>query len=581
MIRSPIISVLGHVDHGKSSILDSIRDSNILITEAGAITQSIGASIIPLESLKQKAGLMLQKFGIEVKIPGLLVIDTPGHAAFTSLRKRGGNLADIAILTIDINEGFKPQTIEALEILKASKTPFVIAANKIDLIPQYRKHSNSFMEDLNKQTPEFQRLIEEKLYKLVGTLYDKFSIQAERFDRADFAKQVAIVPISAKQNVGIPELLTIILGLAQKFLSNDLEINPDAQAKGIILEVKEEKGLGITLDAIIYDGSLKKNDLVIIGGLDGPIVTKVRALLQPAPLKEMRDKKTPFISVNKVVAATGVKLSCPDVGEVFGGMPLIGNPQDLEAAKEEVQKEVSEVILDTDNEGIVVKADSLGSLEALLGMLHQEGIKVKKARVGKISKKDFADAEANHEKNPFYSTIVGFNIPSVEPTDKVKVITAEIIYRIIDDLKLYKEEMAKENKKLELKGLILPAKFQVLSGCVFRQRNPCVVGVEILQGTLTTNSNIMKDGKIIGRIKTIQEKNESKQKARYREQVAISIPEATAGRQIEEEDICYSAPNEIEFRKLKELKDILEGDEKTALKEIAEVMRRGNPVWGL
>ena len=287
-IRSPICTVVGHVDHGKSSVLDWIRGSNIVATEPGAITQSIGASNIPLEIIKQKCGVLLEKVRINFTIPGLLFIDTPGHAAFTNLRKRGGNLADIAIVVVDINEGFKPQTIEAIEILKSYKTPFIIAANKIDLINGWTQKEKLVLKNIELQNDYVKQFFEEKLYTLVRSLYDVGKMDGERFDRVtDYTKQVAIVPCSARTGEGLPELLMSLIGMAQKYLEKNLEIKSE-EAKAIVLEVKEAKGLGKALDVILYDGILKSGDNIVIGGLEKPIVTKVKALFVPQKMGELR-----------------------------------------------------------------------------------------------------------------------------------------------------------------------------------------------------------------------------------------------------------------------------------------------------
>ncbi len=264
-IRSLICTTLGHVDHGKSSILDSIRGTAVVNGEAGAITQAIGASIIPLETIRGICGDLLGKLGMELTIPGLLFIDTPGHEAFASLRKRGGNLADIAIVVIDINDGFKPQTIESLELLKASKTPFIIAANKIDLINGWQTQEGTLLEKVEKQSEGVRKQLDEKLYTLVGSLAEH-GFNGDRFDRvSDFTNQIGIVPVSAHTKDGMSELLMVITGLAQKFLEKGLEFTKDGPAKGSIMEVKEVKGIGKALDVIIYDGTLRKGDEIVIG----------------------------------------------------------------------------------------------------------------------------------------------------------------------------------------------------------------------------------------------------------------------------------------------------------------------------
>ena len=289
-LRKLLITVLGHVDHGKTSLLDKIRRSTVAAGEAGAITQAIGVSIIPISVIEKICGALLNHMKGKITIPGFLTIDTPGHAAFTSLRKRGGSLADIAILVVDINEGFKPQTIESIEILKANKVPFVVAANKIDLQHGWLYDKDKILlKNIESLDYQHQGEFEKKMYELVGQ-FGELGIQAERFDRVqDYTKQVAIVPLSAFTGQGIPELLMVMTGLAQKFFEEKLELHEEDNAKGSILEVKEEKGLGVTIDTIIYDGNIKVNDTLIIGSMNEPIVTKVRALLEPKELSDLRD----------------------------------------------------------------------------------------------------------------------------------------------------------------------------------------------------------------------------------------------------------------------------------------------------
>jgi translation initiation factor 5B len=583
--RSPIVSVLGHVDHGKSSILDSIRGSSIVSGEAGAITQAIGASIIPLELVKKKCGKLLESLKMNFTIPGLLFIDTPGHAAFTTLRKRGGSLADIAILVVDINEGFKPQTIEAIEVLKGYKTPFVIAANKLDLIPGYQKHYDVVLQDIKAQAPNVQGEIDKKLYELVGQLHDRFSLVAERFDRvSSYTEQVAIIPCSAKEGIGLQELLMVITGLAQKFLEKSLKVDVSGKAKGTILEVKEEKGLGKTVDVIIYDGTLSVNDTIVIGSLDKPIATRVRALLEPDPLAEMRDKKTKFRSVKSVSAATGVKIAAPELEGVVAGMPVrAAEPQEVEKVKESLKSEVEEVIIETDETGIIIKADTIGSLEAMIKILKEKNIPIRKASIGNINKKDYAEAESNYEKNPLLAVILGFNVADDSNLchDYVKVLTNEVIYRLAQDFEQWQEEAKKSEEAKKLDNLVRPAKMEILQNCIFRQSNPCILGVEVIIGKIKTGTPVMKKGRYLAEIKSMQTEGENVQSADKGKQVAISLPHITAGRQVNEHDIIYSDIPEEDFRQIKKLTSFLTKDEITVLKEIAETHRKENPVWGV
>ena len=584
IIRSPICSVLGHVDHGKSSILDKIRGTAIVDKEAGKITQAIGASIIPLDIIKKVSGDLLKTLGMKFTIPGLLFIDTPGHAAFTNLRKRGGNLADIAILVIDINEGLKPQTIESIEILKQYKTPFVVAANKIDKINGFVKKPGSLLQQINAQSPQIVQEIEKRMYELVGKLAE-YGFNSERFDRvSDYTNQIAIIPTSAMEGIGIPELLMVLSGLAQKFLENCLKCDVHGYAKGTVLEVKEEKGLGTTLDVIIYDGQLKVNDTIVIGGLTEPVVTKVKALLEPLPLAEMRDKKSKFKPVKEVIAATGVKISAKEIDAVISGMPIrSADEKNIEQVKEEIQNEVDEVIVRTDKDGIIIKADSLGGLEALQKLLEDKEITIRKASVGNISKKDIIDAESNYEQDPLKAAILGFNVVNeITDTGNVKVFTNDVIYKLIDDFEDWKKETLNALEAKELDNVTRPFKIEVLRGYVFRQSNPAVVGVEVLFGTMRLNTPVMnEEGKLISNVKSMQHEKESVREAEKGKQVATSFPNVTVGRQIKEGDVLYSAVSEEDFLKMKEMKQYLTGDEKTVLKQIADIMRRENPVWGI
>lgn len=583
MIRSPIVSVLGHVDHGKSSILDSIRGSNIVAGEAGAITQAIGASIIPMDVIRKKCGKLLDSLDMNITIPGLLFIDTPGHAAFTTLRKRGGNLADIAIVVIDINEGFKPQTIEAIEILKNSKTPFVVAANKVDLSPGYQKHYDFILQDIKAQSPNVQTTIDTKIYELVGRLHE-FGFASERFDRIDsFTKQIAIIPCSATKDIGLQELLMTLTGLAQKFLEENLKINVSGNAKGTILEVKEERGLGKTLDVILYDGSLSVNDTIVIGTLDEPIVTKVRALLEPDHLAEMMDKKSKFRTVKNVSAATGVKIAASQIDNAVAGMPIFScQASEVEAIKEKLVREIKQVFIDTDDSGIIIKADTIGSLEAMIHILKDKDVKIRKASIGNISKKDYTEAESNLETDPLKAVILGFNVSDkVDVNSNVKVITGDIIYRIIEEFEEWIEDSKKAEKEKKLDALVRPCKMEVLQNCIFRQSNPCILGVEIITGVVKVGAPIMKNGMFLSEIKSMQEDKENVQKAEKGKQLAVSIPKITAGRQVNELDILYVDIPEEDFKKLKKLTQFLAKDEIEVMKEVAEMHRKHNPVWGV
>ncbi len=567
MIRQPICLFLGHVDHGKTTIQDFIRRTAIAKSEAGGITQAISSSNIRIDTLKKICGTVLSK-NMNITLPGILFIDTPGHAAFSNLRKRGGNLADIAVLVIDANEGVMQQTKECIEILKTYKTPFIVALNKIDLVHGWKKNSDKLLESLEKQHAETRQVIENSLYGVVGKLFE-FGLESDRFDRvSDFTKQVAIVPCSGKSGEGIPELLMVLIGLAQKFLEKNLEIDEKSPGRGTILEIREEKGVGTALDAILYDGIISQNDTIAIGNPGGPVITKVRGIF-------VEGKKP----LNKAHAATGIRIIANDVKEVVAGAPFAVANKNLEKIKEQLQQELDEVLLETDAEGVVVKADSLGSLEAMIILLHEKGIKIKNASVGKITKKDLADAKADNEV--LNRVLLGFNVEKAE-SDGVKVITNNVIYKIIEDYNSWIVLQKKKAEESKLESLTRPAKIQVIRGCIFRQSNPCVLGVKVLGGKLSSDVDLIKkDGSNAGHIKSMQIEKETVDKAEKGDEVAISLPGITGGRQVLEEDTLYVDITENEFKELKKFKKLLSKDEIDTLKEFAEIKRKVNPAWGI
>ena len=327
MPRQPILSVLGHVDSGKTTLLDTIRESRITEGEEGGITQMIGATEVPIETVREVSGDLIDNLDIDVTLPGILFIDTPGHAAFSSLRKRGGSISDIAVLVIDVTQGIQPQTEEALKILQESKTPFVIALNKIDTLHGWKSEKKLFTENIKQQNDRNTNALDEKIYELMGDLHDEVDVTADRFDRVDdFQKKAAIVPISAKTGEGIPELLMVVTGLAQKYLQDDLEVN-EGTGKGTILEVSQEKGLGTTLDVIHYDGLINKDDKLVYGTTEGAKITDIRALMEPRPLEEIRmDEK--YRKVETVEPASGVKIAGKDIEKPVSGAPIRTVPEE-------------------------------------------------------------------------------------------------------------------------------------------------------------------------------------------------------------------------------------------------------------
>jgi len=577
-IRQPIVTVCGHVDHGKTSLLDRLRGTSVQEGEAGGITQKISFTTMPKETIIERAGIVLDKFKIPLEIPGFLFIDTPGHAAFTNLRKRGGSLADLAVLVIDINEGIKPQTSEVLQILKLNKTPFIIALNKVDNVSGWHSaESKLFLDSENSQGIIVKQNFDEKIMTIMGTL-NHYGINAELYNKiSDFTKNVAIVPCSARSGEGISEILAMLCALSQKFLKEKIAIKKEG--KGVILEVKKEKGINF-MEAILYDGELSIKDEIVIPTFDSIIISKIRAIQEALPLNKG------FKAKENVIAATGVKLQLMSKEEMLPGMPFRvlkdGDETNIEEIKKEFRNDLLEEIK-TDEQGIVVKAESLGSLEALLVLLRQKQICVVKAGIGNISKKDLYIAGSLKEED---RVILGFNSELAEeitPDEmkKVKIISNAVVYKLIEDFEKWRQKKQIEIERKKLSELPSIAKLSVLD-FVFRNTNPAIFGVKIEGGILRQDLEMINNqDKKIGRIKSIQADKTSVQTAEKGKEVAISMAGVNFERELTIGEFLYSNLSEFQFRKFKEYKDILNSEEKSIIQEIAAIKRRTNVTWGI
>ena len=588
--RQPIVCVLGHVDTGKTSLLDKIRKSSVQAREAGGMTQHIGASFFPLETLMNICGRLLDKSKEKIRIPGLLVIDTPGHEAFANLRKRGGGAADIAILVIDVLKRFEKQTYECIDILKSRKTPFLVAANKIDRIPGWVSKPNMlFSASYESQDAYVKEDLDNRLYEIMGE-FSRLGFRTDRYNKiTDFTRTVAIVPVSAKTGEGIPELLAVLVGLTQQYLTERLHVTK-GPAKGTVLEVKEEPGLGITINAVIYDGVLQKGDTIVLGGKEKPIVTKIRALLLPKPLDEIRDPRDRFSSVNAVPAAAGVKIAAPELEDALAGAPLYTIPSEarIDDYVKMVSEEVQKVKIATGVEGVVLKTDALGSLEAIAESLKRENIPIRLADVGDISKRDVTEAAVVKEHEPSYGVILAFNVKvlpdaEIEAADrKIPIFNRNIIYHIIEDYTNWMHSEQEARLQREYEQLIKPGKVQIMQGFIFRRAKPAIVGVEVLAGQIRAKYPLIKaDGTDLGEVSQIQDKGENISEAKIGMQVAISLEKPVVGRHINEKDVlCVKVP-EAHVKLLKtKFQERLSIDEQEALDGYVKMMRKKVPFWG-
>jgi translation initiation factor 5B len=587
-LRTPIVAVLGHVDHGKTSLLDKVRGSAVTAGESGAITQHIGATAVPLDTISEMAGALVDPDDFD--LPGLLFIDTPGHHSFSTLRSRGGALADIAILVVDVNDGFQPQTWEALDILKRTQTPFIVAANKIDTVPGWNPNPDlPVQQTLEKQSDRAESRLNEQLYEIIGQLSDE-DFSADMYWRVqNFRKNIGVVPVSAETGEGVPDLLTVMMGLSQRYLKEEMAVDVGGPGVGTVLEVKEERGFGATVDIVLYDGTIRTDDTIVVGGQNDPIVTEVRALLQPQPLAEIRTEKQ-FEQVDEVRAAAGVKIAAPDLADAMAGAPVrVVRDRPVDEVIEEVKAELAEIDVVTEEEGVVVKADTLGSLEAIASTLKEDEIPIVRAEVGDVAPRDVAVASTADEDK--HKAILGFNVDVLEDAEReaeesdVKLFIDDVIYQLIEEYEDHVESIERAQQEQVLDKIQRPCRFRILDDHTFRQSNPAVVGVEVMSGTLKRNSRVVKwegnEPERVGQLKSLQDAGEDVDEARAGEQVAASIDGPTVGRQIEEGDELWTEIPEKHAKILEqELSDEIPADELEALGMYLDRHRKRDPFWG-
>ena len=590
-LRQPVVVVLGHVDSGKTSLLDKMRGTFVQSREAGGITQHIGASFFPIEIIQSLTGSLFKKLlAHDHAIPGLLVIDTPGHEVFANLRLRGGSAADIAIVVVDVNKGFEPQTIESINILKNRKVPFVVAINKVDRITGWKKGITNFItEEIKVQPKEVQLDLDNKTYSILGSL-SQLGFNSEAFWRVkDFTKEVALVPVSASSGVGIPELLTVLVGLAQQFMIKKLERH-EGSAKGLILEVNEEVGLGPSANVILLDGIIKQGDSVVVAKRNSVIVTRIKSLLLPKPLDEMRDPRDKFRHVDMVISAAGLKITSPDLDGVIAGSPLYGlSPtDDEEKVKNLVESEVKSALINTDSNGIILRCDTIGSIEAISEMLKKENIPIRSADIGQISRRDVMTASAVKEKDRYLGIILGFNVKLLEDAEKesferdVKIFNEKVIYNLVRSYTDWVSYQKNHEDSILFNEISPICKFEFMKGYVFRRSDPAVFGAEITIGKMKQKMSIMNpEGKKVGVIHQIQDKGKSIEEATRGMQVAVSINGPQIGRQINEGDVFYTYLNSRQAKLLvNRFNNKLDEEEKVILDHIVSQRRKTDPSFG-
>lgn len=570
---------MGHIDSGKTTFLDKIKGTSIVDKEAGKITQHIGATEITIDVIQKISGHLAKKYNFELSIPGLLFIDTPGHNAFDNLRERGGSLADLVVIVMDINKGLQVQDIETLNILKMYKVPFLVVANKLDLVHGWCQEGKDISNNLTTQSKQIEEKIDELIYRIVGQLYDK-GFQAERFDRVtDFTKQIAIIPGSCVNGWGLAETVLFLSVLSQKFLGKKITIDENDHMHGAVLEVGELKGMGSTADVIVYQGSLKLKDEIVFPTRFGLQNSKVKAILKPNFMTAV-DKKGSFENISVIYAASGIKVVAPGIDACLPGAVII-SANDKEAIERLKTKSYNCFI--NSPEGAFIKADTLGSLEALHKLLEKECIKIASSDIGEFTNKDLTELKILNEKDKIQGVLFLFNVKiSQEFEDeinklKIPIFKNNIIYKLIEDYQEWLSKTKKTEHDKLLKEIIYPCKFKVLPNFIFRSSKPAVVGVRILEGRLISGAVVSLNGKKIGTIEGIQSEGKEIEIAQKDMEVAVSIADATYLKDFKEGDVLEISLNLDMISKLEALEGELSPEEQTMIEVIKnEIYKKQN-----
>ncbi|KAK0231376.1 hypothetical protein IW262DRAFT_1478609 [Armillaria fumosa] len=489
-LRSPICCILGHVDTGKTKLLDKIRQTNVQEGEAGGITQQIGATYFPVEAIQTKTAVMNKDGTQEYKIPGLLIIDTPGHESFTNLRSRGSSLCNIAILVVDIMHGLEAQTLESLRLLRDRKTPFIVALNKIDRMYGWdATPDGAFRESLAKQTRAVQREFEDRVAKTIVAFAEEGLNAVLYYDNKNFARNVSLVPTSAITGEGVPDMIMLLVNLTQQRMSDRLMYLSELECT--VLEVKVIEGLGTTIDVVLSNGILREGDKIVVCGLNGPIVTQVRALLTPQPLRELRIKSA-YVHHKEVKAALGVKITAPDLEKAIAGSRLLvcGPDDDEDDLRDEVMSDLTSLLnnIDKSGRGVCVQSSTLGSLEALLDFLKVSKIPVSGINIGPVHKKDVMRASTMLEKARELACILCFDVPVDKDAERmaeemgIRLFKADIIYHLFDKFTAYNAEILEAKRRDAAPQAVWPCRLKIIAA--FCKRDPIILGVDILDGTL-------------------------------------------------------------------------------------------------
>uniref|UniRef100_A0A0K2V6V7 Eukaryotic translation initiation factor 5B n=1 Tax=Lepeophtheirus salmonis TaxID=72036 RepID=A0A0K2V6V7_LEPSM len=492
VLRSPVVCVLGHVDTGKTKILDKLRRTNVQDGEAGGITQQIGATNVPIEVVQEQCKNVKDVSKTQLKLPGLLIIDTPGHESFSNLRDRGSSLCDIAILVVDIMHNLEPQTIESINLLKKKKTPFVVALNKLDRIYEWKSNRHKDIQDVvESQSPNTRMEFNKRAQEVITALAEQGLNASLFWENSDSKTYINIVPTSAHTGEGMGNLMWLLVSLSQSMLAKRLSFSNELQAT--VLEVKAIPGLGTTIDIVLVNGKLSEGSTIVVAGTDGPIVTQIKALLTPSKMQDLRVKVS-YLEHKEIQAAQGVKISAKDLEKAIAGLNVLVayKPDEVDICKQEIQSGLDKALnaIRLKQEGVFVQASTLGSLEALLEFLKSSKVPYAGVKIGPVVKRDVMKASVMLERESKYTIILAFDVKierdAQEMADSmgVKIFQADIIYHLFDRFAAYQEELKRQKKEQHKHIAVFPCKLKILPNCVFNSRDPIVAGFIVEAGVV-------------------------------------------------------------------------------------------------
>lgn len=541
-LKAPICCIVGHVDAGKTSLLDKLRNTNIQEKEVGGITQHIGSTFFPIQTIENSCSSIKGKFEVICNIPGILMIDTPGHSEFQSLRNVGTSICDLGILIIDIEESIQEQTKEAIKLLKEKKIPFVVAVTKLDKLYGWKTTKSSNLRDaLKEQSKDMSMML---MAKLEDIKYDlsKEDINAEFYFKNSNPKQIySIVPVSSKTGEGIADLLALLVYTAQNWMLKKILYQDTVSCT--IMESKYDKHNGYTIDVILNNGTINVGDKFVVSTITGPNICTVRNLLIPSALTQL-GKKTNWDYKDSVRASIGCKIIGSNLDGAYPGTHLFpiktsGDSADASTEADAINNANQEInavwkSYNFISPGVFIGTQTFGELDASYSIFQKAGINVAGAYIGEPSNKfiDLILMKTETDtlpENRIYLYFGAFNNTDVfeyAKKNNIILLSSEVIYKLVELYKIEKEKIIKARQNTN-NNAIFPVEMVILKQYIFMKGGSehLMFGVKIKKGTLYKNTPICIPEKnvLLGKVLNIQFEHKEKEKGEEGQEICIRL----------------------------------------------------------